>query len=254
MIYVRNPIMSISRLIAGICVGLFFGGAFWNLQRNIGGYEARSSEGFAYKLMVPGFGSAAISYWLEKRKMFYHEEAAGYYHRLGHLLVMFFVEWIFLSAIMSVLGGIMFTMSNWISSNIGYYIAFMICEAFASTAINLTCAYIAASIPYANATFTLYYYYAILMYVVVIRGQLKTSKTDSFHHLGAVSISQTPSSLSATLRSRSSGNGSRTAACGSSPACALRPTGNPSSAPTLSASRSTPTASPSAASAAPPRT
>jgi hypothetical protein len=163
MIYVRNPVMSISRLLAGICVALFFGGAFWNLQRNIGGYEARASEGFAFKLMVPGFGSAAIAYWLEKRKMFYHEEAAGYYHRLGHLLVMFFVEWIFLSAIMAVLGGIMFTMSNWISSNIGYYIAFMICEVFASTAINLMCAYIAASIPYANATFTLYYYYAILM-------------------------------------------------------------------------------------------
>lgn len=57
----------------------------------------------------------------------------------------------------------MFHMSNWVSGNIGYYIGYMIAEAFSSTAINMVCAYIAASIPYANATFTLHYYYAILM-------------------------------------------------------------------------------------------
>ncbi len=108
-IYVRNPVMSTSRFIAGIAVALFFGGAFWQLDRNVGGYEARASEGFAFKLMVPGFGSAAIAYWLEKRKTFYHEEAAGYYHRLGHLFTQFIVEWIFLSAVMAILGAIMFT-------------------------------------------------------------------------------------------------------------------------------------------------
>lgn len=57
----------------------------------------------------------------------------------------------------------MFSMSNWVSTNIGWYIAYMIPEAFASTAINMVCAYIAASVPYANAIFTLHYYYAILM-------------------------------------------------------------------------------------------
>ncbi|KAI9026198.1 hypothetical protein DFJ74DRAFT_766568 [Hyaloraphidium curvatum] len=169
MIYIRNPVMSTSRFVAGAFVGLFFGGAFWNLQRNVAGYEARASEGFAYKLMVPGFGSAAIAYWLEKRKMYYHEEAAGYYHRLGHLLVMFLVEWIFIAAVMSVVGGIMFSMSNWVYT--GRYIGYMIPEAFASTAINMVCAYVAASIPYANAIFTLHYYYAILLGAFYITDQ-----------------------------------------------------------------------------------
>jgi hypothetical protein len=100
VVYLRNPIMSTSRFIAGVCTALFFGGAFWQLGRNAGGYDARCAEGFAYKLMVPGFGSAAIAYWVEKRKQFYHEEAAGYYHRLYHLIVMYFVEWIFVSAVM----------------------------------------------------------------------------------------------------------------------------------------------------------
>jgi DNA-binding GntR family transcriptional regulator len=77
VVYIRNPIMSTSRFIAGICTALFFGGAFWQLGRTAGGYDARCAEGFAYKLMVPGFGSAAIAYWVEKRKAFYHEEAAG---------------------------------------------------------------------------------------------------------------------------------------------------------------------------------
>ncbi|KAI9007677.1 hypothetical protein DFJ74DRAFT_711926 [Hyaloraphidium curvatum] len=163
LVYLRNPIMSTSRFIAGIFTALFFGGAFWQLGRNVGGYDARCAEGFAYKLMVPGYGSAAIAYWVEKRKQYYHEEAAGYYHRLGHLLVMFFVEWLFVSAVMAVVGGIMFPMSGWLPNRIGYYIAYMICEAFASTGLNLVCAYAAASIPYANATFTLHYFYGILL-------------------------------------------------------------------------------------------
>lgn len=99
IIYVRNPVMSTSRFVAGLCVALFFGGAFWNLQRNVGGYEAKAAQGFAFKLMIPGFGSAAIAYWLEKRKTYYHEEAAGFYHRLAHVLVQAFVEWIFLCAV-----------------------------------------------------------------------------------------------------------------------------------------------------------
>ena len=61
-VYVRNPLMSTSRYIAAICVALFFGGAFYNQGRNVGGYDAKSAEGFAVKLMVPGFGSAAIAY------------------------------------------------------------------------------------------------------------------------------------------------------------------------------------------------
>jgi hypothetical protein len=184
-VYLRNPIMSTSRFIAGVCTALFFGGAFWQLGRNAGGYDARCAEGFAYKLMVPGYGSAAIAYWVEKRKAFYHEEAAGYYHRLYHLIVMYFVEWVFVSAVMvgfrcfaighlasksyhapsrqAVVGGIMFPMSGWRADKIGNYIGYMVCEAFSSTGLNLVCAYIAASIPYANATFTLHYFYGILL-------------------------------------------------------------------------------------------
>jgi hypothetical protein len=69
--------MSTSRFIAGAVTAVFFGGAFFNLGKNAGGYDAKCAEGFAYMLMVPGFGSAAIAYWVEKRKAFYHEEAAG---------------------------------------------------------------------------------------------------------------------------------------------------------------------------------
>ena len=61
-VYWRNPIMSVSRYIAAIGVSLFFGGAFYQLRRNVGGYDARAAEGFAVKSMVPGFGSAAIAY------------------------------------------------------------------------------------------------------------------------------------------------------------------------------------------------
>ncbi|KAI9022002.1 hypothetical protein DFJ74DRAFT_671347 [Hyaloraphidium curvatum] len=80
--------------------------------------------------------------------MFYHEEAAGYYHRLAHVLVMFFVEWIFVSAIMACVGAIMFNMSNWVYP--GRYIGYTIPEAFHTTGLNMVCAYIAASIPYAK--------------------------------------------------------------------------------------------------------
>ncbi|KAI9024560.1 hypothetical protein DFJ74DRAFT_705299 [Hyaloraphidium curvatum] len=161
LVYARNPVMSVSRIIAGIVVALFFGGAFFNLQRNIGGYEGRTAEGLSYKLITAGFGSAAIAYWVEKRKMYYHEEAAGYYHRLAHSLVMFVVEWIFVSAIMAIVGAIMFTMSNWAYP--GRYIGYMIPEAFSVTALNMLCAYVAASIPYANAAFTLHFYYALIV-------------------------------------------------------------------------------------------
>jgi hypothetical protein len=52
----------------------------------------------------------------------------------------------------AIVGGIMFTMSNWVYP--GRYIGYMIPEAFATTAINMVCAYIAASIPYANGGIT----------------------------------------------------------------------------------------------------
>lgn len=105
-VYLRNPIMSTSRFLAGIVTALFFGGAFWMLPRNTSGFLSRENQAFAYMLMVPGYGSAVVAYWVEKRKAYYHEEAAGYYHRLAHLLVMFFVEWIFVSAVMVCLGGL----------------------------------------------------------------------------------------------------------------------------------------------------
>jgi hypothetical protein len=57
----------------------------------------------------------------------------------------------------------MFPMSNWKLDRIGYYIAYMIMEVFSVTGINLLCAYIAASIPYANATFTVHYFFFLIM-------------------------------------------------------------------------------------------
>jgi hypothetical protein len=171
--------MSVGRLIAGISVALFFGVAFFQLQRNLGGYEGRAAVMFSYKLMTAGFGSAAMAYWVEKRKLYYSEEAAGYYHRIAHALAMFLVEWIFISLIMvslghsnpqfdlanaefqTLVGAIMFSMVSFVypGRNIGY----MIPEAFATTAVNMACAYIAASIPYANAAFTLNFYYVVIM-------------------------------------------------------------------------------------------
>lgn len=99
-IYSRNPIMSFSRLLGAVIVGLFLGGAFFNLPRTVAGYDARAAEAFGFLFVLPGFGSAAIAYWVEKRKQYYHEQSAGYCSRLSHLLVTFFVEWIWLSAIM----------------------------------------------------------------------------------------------------------------------------------------------------------
>jgi hypothetical protein len=75
------------------------------------------------------------------------------------MIVMYLVEWVFVSAVMAVVGGIMFPMSGWRADKIGNYIGYMVAEAFASTGLNLVCAYVAASIPYANACFTLHYFY-----------------------------------------------------------------------------------------------
>ncbi|KAI9008474.1 hypothetical protein DFJ74DRAFT_772890 [Hyaloraphidium curvatum] len=161
VIYFRNPVMSASRLIAGIVVALFFGVAYYQLQRNLGGYEGRAALAFLYKLMTAGLGSAAIAYWVEKRKLYYHEEAAGYYHRLAHLTAMFLVEWLFISLIMAIVGGIVFSMAGFLHP--GRYVGYMIPEAFATTAVNMLCAYVAASIPYANATFTLQFYYSLIL-------------------------------------------------------------------------------------------
>lgn len=48
-------------------------------------------------------------------------------------------------------------------SNLGIYVGLAIPEAFASTGMNLICAYVAASIPYANAAFTVNFFYGILL-------------------------------------------------------------------------------------------
>ena len=65
----------------------------------------------------------------------------------------------------------MFTMSAWRQDKVGYYIAYMIPEAFSSTGVNLLCSYIAASIPYAYAIFTVFYFYALLMGGYYITGK-----------------------------------------------------------------------------------
>jgi hypothetical protein len=97
---------------------------------------------------------------------------------------MFVVEWIFVSLFMvsravqiertgtfpadafacfrqAILGLILFHMSNWAYP--WRYIGYMIPEAFTCTAINMVCAYIAASIPYANATFTVNFYFCLMI-------------------------------------------------------------------------------------------
>ncbi|KAI9005695.1 hypothetical protein DFJ74DRAFT_646773 [Hyaloraphidium curvatum] len=163
LVYARNPVMSTSRIISAVIVALFFGGAFFNLPRTLTGMLSRENEIFAYAVMIPGWGSSVIAYWVEKRKAYYHEEAAGYYHRFGHLLVMFWVEFVFLSCIMLVQGAIMFSMSGWIKSNIGMYLGFGVAVTFGSTGMNLLCAYCAASIPYANAAFTLNFFYSLAL-------------------------------------------------------------------------------------------
>jgi hypothetical protein len=140
---------------------------------------------------------------------------------------------------------IMFPMSTGRTDRLGYYVGYMICEAFASTGLNLVCAYIAASIPYANATFTLHYFYGILMGGYYITGWYFDSLFDSFAACCAVDgfrcVPQTSSCSPATPRSRYSGSGSHTTACGSSRPCAMNFTVNPSLAPR---SKSSPLISP----------
>jgi len=57
----------------------------------------------------------------------------------------------------------MFPMSGWLGGNLGIYVGLAVPEAFASTGMNLICAYVAASIPYANAAFTVNFFYSILL-------------------------------------------------------------------------------------------
>jgi hypothetical protein len=54
-------------------------------------------------------------------------------------------------------------MSGWLGGNLGIYCGLAVPEAFASTGMNLICAYVAASIPYANAAFTVNFFYGILL-------------------------------------------------------------------------------------------
>ena len=58
---------------------------------------------------------------------------------------------------------IIFPMSNWVTSNLGYYIGYMIAEAFAVTGLNLVAVYASPSIPYATAIFVLHCFWALLL-------------------------------------------------------------------------------------------
>ncbi|KAJ3338503.1 ATP-binding cassette sub- G member 5 [Gonapodya sp. JEL0774] len=182
-IYIRNPVMSTSRLGAAIFTALFFGLAFFRQDRSYGGSGGKISELFALKLMTPGFGSAAIAYWLEKRKQYYHEEAAGYYNKFFYITTNFLVEFIFLAFMMAICVLIAFSLSNWLTEFFGLYILYFVLECWAVTGWNLVCAYMAAvsarlsfvdtskshenccmkSIPYANAAFNIHYYWGILL-------------------------------------------------------------------------------------------
>ncbi|KXS20280.1 P-loop containing nucleoside triphosphate hydrolase protein [Gonapodya prolifera JEL478] len=163
IVYLRNSIMSTSRLFAAIATAMFFGFAYLKLERNIAGGFAKAAELFALKLMTPGFGSAAIAYWLEKRKAYYHEEAAGYYHKLFYLITNFIVEWLFLSVMMAICVVIAMSLSGWIVKFFGFHILYFILEAWSVAGWNLVCAYMSASIPYANAAFNLHYFWGILL-------------------------------------------------------------------------------------------
>ncbi|KXS21193.1 hypothetical protein M427DRAFT_51455 [Gonapodya prolifera JEL478] len=162
-VYLRNPIMSTSRFIAALVVALFFGFAFFKLDRSYGGSSGKIAELFALKLMTPGFGSAAIAYWLEKRKQYYHEESAGYYHKFFYIITNFLVEWLFLAVVMSVCVLVAMALTGWLTEFYGLYIFYFIVEAWAATGWNLVCAYMAASIPYANAAFNINYFWGILL-------------------------------------------------------------------------------------------
>ncbi|KAJ3334174.1 hypothetical protein HDU93_008093, partial [Gonapodya sp. JEL0774] len=58
---------------------------------------------------------------------------------------------------------IAFSLSNWLTEFFGLYILYFVLECWAVTGWNLLCAYMAASIPYANAAFNIHYFWGILL-------------------------------------------------------------------------------------------
>ncbi|TPX32917.1 hypothetical protein SmJEL517_g04083 [Synchytrium microbalum] len=158
-IYWRNPLMSTTRFISAILVGLFCGGAFYGQDSGFYGHVGKGSLGFTITLMVPGFGSAAIAYWLERRKQYYHEEAAGYYNKLWYLLAQYVVEVVFSGTMCCLVALIALPMAGFDNKNLAENAFTLYLEAMCVSSLNMICAYIAGSIPYANAAFTIHYFF-----------------------------------------------------------------------------------------------
>ncbi|TPX37234.1 hypothetical protein SmJEL517_g00984 [Synchytrium microbalum] len=158
-IYWRNPLMSTTRFISAIVVGLFCGGAFYGQTAGFYGHVGKDALGFTITLMVPGFGSAAIAYWLERRKQYYHEEAAGYYNKLWYLLAQYVVEVIFSGTMCACVAFIALPMAGFDNKNLAESGFTLYLEAMCVSSLNMICAYVAGSIPYANAAFTIHYFF-----------------------------------------------------------------------------------------------
>ncbi|KAJ3310131.1 ATP-binding cassette sub- G member 2 [Blyttiomyces sp. JEL0837] len=186
-----NILMSTSRIIGALIVGLFFGGAFHNTTLNSASYDSRAAMAFGLSLINPLFGVAAIAYWIERRKLYYHEVTAGMFHPLWYHFTCYFVELVYMSIIMvsvpfipfylsqhrsnhrsklnifrrsllqkkkSIVSLLFLSLAQWHMEHLGFYYGLVMLECWAVVGFSLVCAHISSSIPYANAAFTAFYY------------------------------------------------------------------------------------------------
>ena len=80
-----------------------------------------------------------------------------------YIFTQFWVEFFFLGTMVMIVVLITLPMSGWDNRYLGQYVGLILAEAFPVTAVNLVCAYIAGSIPYANAAFNVHYFWGITL-------------------------------------------------------------------------------------------
>ncbi|KAI9363925.1 hypothetical protein DFJ73DRAFT_473521 [Zopfochytrium polystomum] len=164
LIYSRNLIMSTSRIIGALIVGLFFAVAFHEgtQRRNQASYDTKAAMTFGMGLIVPLFCVSSITYWIERRKLYYHEVNSGMFHPLWYLITSFLIELVFLMIMMSILSVWPYFLAGWLRDNISFYYGNLMCECFAVVGYSLLCANISSTVAYANAAFTFIYYTSLI--------------------------------------------------------------------------------------------
>jgi len=113
--------------------------------------------------MFPGlFGTAAIPYWINSRKLYYLQVSAGFFHPFVWLFTIWVVEMIFLGSMMTLFIGIAFPMIGFKSSGMALYIGLYILESFGFVGYNLMVSMFAPTTEYALAGFNVTFFFNIL--------------------------------------------------------------------------------------------